>query len=370
MKLKVFSDATYIPAGRSHSVMLYPFWGKSLEDPGDPSSGRFDRYMATGRRFFEMTSLDQADFAVLPVDWGSILGDAKAMDLARQFVEKASQAGKPTVIFFWSDSDEDIPIKNVVVFRTSLYRSRRKSNELAMPAWSEDFVSKHLRGKLPVRPKAEKPIVGFCGYAFPWEVVLRWRAREILRRGTSLLGIRKNTSVHPLKPGHVVRAEALRFLSRSPLVRTNFIIRDRFLGGAVLPDGRTDLALMRNVRLGYLQNMIDSDYVLCSRGGGNYSYRLYETVCCGRIPIFIDTDCVLPYDFDIEWKKYCVWVDESELPHIAEKVARFHSDLSPGDFVELQHMCRRLWEEWLSPEGFFANFYRLFASSYKVHQAA
>jgi len=49
------------------------------------------------------------------------------------------------------------------------------------------------------------------------------------------------------------------------------------------------------------------------------SYRLYEALCCGRIPVFIDTDCVLPYDFMIDWKKYFVWVDQSELPLIAEK---------------------------------------------------
>jgi len=85
---------------------------------------------------------------------------------------------------------------------------------------------------------------------------------------------------------------------------------------------------------------------------------LYETLSFGRIPIFINTDCVLPYDFAIDWKKYCVWVDESELPFIADKVADFHNALAPQEFEDLQYECRRMWEEWLSPEGFFDNFYR------------
>jgi len=76
---------------------------------------------------------------------------------------------------------------------------------------------------------------------------------------------------------------------------------------------------MKQMRLEFLQNMIGSDYVFCCRGAGNFSYRLYEALCCGRIPVFIDTDCVLPYDFMIDWKKYFVWVDQSELPLIAEK---------------------------------------------------
>jgi hypothetical protein len=38
----------------------------------------------------------------------------------------------------------------------------------------------------------------------------------------------------------------------------------------------------------------------------------------------------------------------------------FHNSLSEDDFTELQYKCRKVWEEWLSPEGFFANFYRHF----------
>ena len=100
--------------------------------------------------------------------------------------------------------------------------------------------------------------------------------------------------------------------------------------------------------------MMDSDYVLCSRGFGNYSYRLYESLACGRIPVFVDTDCVLPYDFVIDWKRYCVWVDQSDLDSIPDRVAEFHDDLSPQQFEDLQLECRRLWEKWLAPEGFFA----------------
>jgi hypothetical protein len=104
--------------------------------------------------------------------------------------------------------------------------------------------------------------------------------------------------------------------------------------------------------------MMDSDYVLCSRGFGNYSYRLYESLACGRIPVFVDTDCVLPYDFVIDWKRYCVWVDQSDLDSIPDRVAEFHDDLSPQQFEDLQLECRRLWEKWLAPEGFFAQFAR------------
>ena len=111
-------------------------------------------------------------------------------------------------------------------------------------------------------------------------------------------------------------------------------------------------------QLEFLQNLLESDYVLCARGYGNYSHRLYEALACGRIPLFIDTDCVLPFDFAIDWKRFCVWVDQVDLRSVADRVAEFHASISGEEFEELQVACRRLWEEWLSPEAFFANFHR------------
>jgi uncharacterized protein YprB with RNaseH-like and TPR domain len=40
--------------------------------------------------------------------------------------------------------------------------------------------------------------------------------------------------------------------------------------------------------------------------------------------------------------------------------AVFHNSLSPQEFLDLQHQCRRIWKKWLSRKGFFANFYRHF----------
>ena len=114
------------------------------------------------------------------------------------------------------------------------------------------------------------------------------------------------------------------------------------------------------MRREYVQNMVDSDYVLCARGGGNFSYRLYETLSCGRIPVFVDTDCVLPLESAIDWKGTCVWVDESDLNEIGSRVAAFHAALTPAEFADRQRACRRLWETHLSPQGFFAHFHEHF----------
>jgi hypothetical protein len=124
--LKIFSDRRYLADGQRHTIMLYPFWGKNAEDPKDPRSGKLNRYAGIGSRFFQMTQLHDADAAILPGNWEHILRNEKAKELALEFVEMARQAGKPVVIFFWSDSDEMVPIENAVVFRTSFCRSTKK----------------------------------------------------------------------------------------------------------------------------------------------------------------------------------------------------------------------------------------------------
>lgn len=115
-----------------------------------------------------------------------------------------------------------------------------------------------------------------------------------------------------------------------------------------------------HARREFVRNLRESDYGLCVRGSGNFSFRFYETLCMGRIPVFVDTDCVLPLDFDIEWRDYCVWVEADDVGRIGDRILEFHESLGEAEFEERQHACRRLWETHLSPEGFFASFHRHF----------
>jgi hypothetical protein len=115
-------------------------------------------------------------------------------------------------------------------------------------------------------------------------------------------------------------------------------------------------------RLEFIKNILDSDYTVCLRGGGNFSVRFYEALSLGRIPIFINTDCILPYDNILDYRRYCVWIEPDEIPYIAEKVVDFHNNLSNKDFRDLQVECRNLWVNWLSRQGFYRNFHRHFTA--------
>ena len=356
-----FSDQKFfveeiLPATLKYVPILSPFWGELPEDQHFKAR-RFQSLVENGQSFLEMTSLEECDVAIFFCHWQLIVSDEKAYNLALQFIEKAKSKGKPVGIFSQGDWISDQPMESAIIFYTSSFQSKRRQNEFAMPEWTSNS-SKDFGSQISIRKKQEKPRVGFYGYAPPLGMPFGLqKLKSIVRLSADNLGLMRRFC-H--KTGHTNRVIAVSNLSKSPLVETNFVPRKNFafssksLQSASLEPEK----LAQRLQQEFCQNIIDSDYIVCCNGYENYSIRLYETLSFGRIPIFINTDCVLPYDFAIDWKKYCVWVDESELPFIADKVADFHNALAPQEFEDLQYECRRMWEEWLSPEGFFDNFYR------------
>lgn len=358
MKLKLFSDRRYLPKQMPPDPILLPFWTDFLEDEQHPWLRSYSRYAAIGKQFFEMVPLEEADLAVLPANWRTIRGDSwrskidqAAQDLSLEFADRVQQAKKPLVIFFSGDcSDEELPIDEAIVFRMSAYRSRLKPNNFVPPASCDDLIAQYSQNHLPIREKAAKARVGFCGFvrADSWKRKLQ----TVAYHGT-MLATQFKMGVSPYR-GQILRSQAIHVLQNSSVIETNFILRSHSFFDP------TDTNSKQARRAEYVSNLLESDYALCCRGSANYSIRLFEILCCGRIPVLIDTDCVLPFESEIDWKQYCVWVDERELDQLPEKIAEFHNRLSPQDFINLQYECRQLWKDWLSSEGFYANFYHHF----------
>ena len=159
----------------------------------------------------------------------------------------------------------------------------------------------------------------------------------------------------------LLRQRVLELLRQSPHMETDFIPRTQYKAGAQTPEQEAQS------RREFFENIRDTDYTVCVRGGGNFSVRLYETLAMGRIPILVDTDSLLPYADDRRWRECCVYVRQDELPHIAEKVLAFHAALSEEAFLETQRQARRFWEERLSFNGFFTHFPEQFAPAFQTY---
>jgi hypothetical protein len=144
---------------------------------------------------------------------------------------------------------------------------------------------------------------------------------------------------------------------RCPGIQTDFLTRNDYWAGANKDRSAGPNAKFQ-ARAQFLENLLGNDYTLCIRGAGNFSYRFYETLAAGRIPLFINTRCVLPLEDEIDWRTHCVWVEESELPRAGEILRQFHERITPEQFLDLQRRNRQLWQEKLSALGFYRHFLR------------
>ena len=370
--MKIYSDKKYLPKGFPHCPLLYPFWGIPATFASfELGAHRFDHYLEVGRNIFEFTGIQEAQAAILPFDWRCVeeedvttrtnhvdrAGISNAIQLAEELASLA--ASKDTVFctfFAHDDAAKTVPLKNSLVFRQSLLRSARRPKEIALPAWIRDDIGASYNGEILLRAKGATPVVGFCGFNPPQSEAPKGVRSRLRSAAKSLFALPRDSDADG---DFKARSRALDLLSRSPALNCEFIIRTEWWNGAINKKG-VNAALARESHKQFIANMINSDYIVCARGSGNYSYRFYETLCCGRIPIFINTDCVLPYEESIDWKQYSVWVEERDLPQIADILLEFHEGLTPLHFQELQRACRQLWLDWLSPHGFYANFHRYF----------
>lgn len=337
-KIKIYTDKKWLPANCNHVIMLYPFWGDIPLPVNDPDFGRFNDYVREAKDNIEVVnSLELSHVAVLPFEYSFEL---EKKELAIKAAKEAKQSSKKLVIFFNSDNTEDITIDNSIILRTSFFKSKQKPNEFAFPGWSVDFM-KHFIGNDFILKKSPKAKVSYCGYVD----YLEDNKQGFLSRTKSLLNpVKKKDEGY----GRIVRGKIIRQLLSDKKVETDFVIRNGFWAQGI--DDKI------KAREEYIQNMFNSPYAVVTRGAGNFSYRLYEVMSCGRIPVFINTDSVLPFDRQINWKKHMVWVEENEIHRISDIVTHFHDSVSDSDFIELQKQNRKIYEAYLSPMGFFKHF--------------
>lgn len=360
MPLRIFFD-TSLPIAQKRSYLAEiarPFWSKK------PQAEREEIYGTYLEWFSIAESMDDADIAALPMTW-NYYRDTRQQDVGLRFAQQAKASHKPLVVFSSGDFKPNVPIENAIVFSGSFYRSRARNTCYAHPAIFEDYIQVHFNGELPLRRKQAQPVIGFCGQADATpSAMLGWWVRNLQLNVRDKLGSLP-FDAPPIQPHLYLRKKTLELLRKSDAVKTDFIIHKQYWAGLGSTTERQNPN--NDAKKTFVNNIVNTDYTVCVRGLGNYSKRLYETLCCGRIPIFVNTDCILPFEFAVDWRQYCVWVEQHELDHIAEKVLDFHQGLSDNDFIELQRACRQFWQEWLTLQGFYAHFHLHFAVVRRQH---
>jgi Exostosin family len=96
----------------------------------------------------------------------------------------------------------------------------------------------------------------------------------------------------------------------------------------------------------YVGAFAHSAFVLCPRGSGTSSIRLFEAMSAGRVPVIIADDWVPPVG--PSWPSFSLLVAESDVANIPQ-LLRKHEPLA----TEFGLRAREAWEQWFSPSVIF-----------------
>ena len=243
------------------------------------------------------------------------------------------------------------PYGNLTYVRYGGFKKQLDINNKGFPAaLSDQNMKLFSTERVSINEKKERPTIGFCGHATNNATTYLHQSFNFVRENISRFFKDPLNSVYePIFQSANERYKILKKLEIYPEIITNFIYRDKYRAGA-----NTEYQLKRTTMEHY-QNIRSSDYVICLRGTGNFSIRFYETLMMGRIPIFIDTDCFLPFSNLIAWKDHIIIVKWDEISNLKDAILNFHQNISSNDFKHVQKSNRMLWKEKLNPQWILEN---------------
>lgn len=327
---------------------LFPLLKPFIKGEGFTDVERQQIYGISEKDWSEIHSVEEADVLILPMSW-NYYSKHKKISRIIELLSSYKPLNKPIWSFTSGDYGVQIPRLNwVTVFRANGNRSKLEPNHHGMPVFINDPLKAHFNKTEPqIRPYHPEPTIGFCGQADGGiGAALKDIVRIAWRNLRYYIGIRKELPQPIFSTTHL-RARLLDTCERTNGIRTHFIRRKKYRAGVHTPEDR------KRTTQEFYDNIKDSDYTLCVRGGGNFSVRLYETLAMGRIPVLVDTDCLLPFKKEIDWKKHVVLVSFNERHLIGEKIYKFHVGLNADKFKRLQQFNRQFWTQNFSLNGFF-----------------
>lgn len=299
---------------------------------------------------FQLTNkIEQTDIVLIPKSINYYFDNKKEEELLQLNLLCKKHAIKAYGYIGGDYGYEFTDFSNIVYFRFGGFKSQLTNNNKGFPVGlSDHFQIIFNQETIAPSLKKEIPTIGFCGHASLSRLKKVRESFFLFVENVKRFSKKPNRKDYePIFAATYQRAKLLKLLEKSKLIQTNFIYRSKYRAGI-----KNEMDAKKTT-LEYYNNIRNSDYILCLRGGGNFSVRFYETLMMGKIPVFVNTDCLLPFENDIKWKNHVVWIEWNDRKNIAKKIIEFHNKMTNEEFINLQINNRNLWKETFSINGIF-----------------
>lgn len=94
-----------------------------------------------------------------------------------------------------------------------------------------------------------------------------------------------------------------------------------------------------------------SKFALAPRGYGKQSFRLYEILQLGTVPVYVSDVHYIPWSDELDWNDFCVPVNEDEI----EQIDDILKSINDVEYNKLLRNGRKVYEEYFTLEGMFKN---------------
>jgi Exostosin family len=337
------------PKLSTHVDLLFPFWGVAIKESMPYVRRAAEQYQYSKEDFILVEHIQDADFVLVPYNYERLKNtNPRRLD---HIVRDAQQAGKPLLIDGAGDREWPITLPHSVILRVSQYTYAVQSNEVPIPYGTEDLLEVYGGGVVSLRKKQDIPSVGFVGWSDPG---LRTLARAYLRDLSTRISAVLQPKRGAERKGLFFRSEAIHALRANKAIDTQFVTRRSYSGHVETLEGNVEENRRR-----FVDNLLSTDYALCVRGDANASVRFYEALSLGRIPLFVDTACVLPLQDKINYREFCVFVDWQDVKNIDKILLNFHAKVSPDQFTQMQQKAREAYVNYLRRDAFSKELARL-----------
>lgn len=90
-----------------------------------------------------------------------------------------------------------------------------------------------------------------------------------------------------------------------------------------------------------------SIFSLCPRGYGLSSFRLYESIQLGAIPVYISDKYYLPWTDELDWNEFCVMITPDNIKNLKSILLTYEKD----DIKRMSTLARELYRKYFSLDG-------------------
>jgi len=97
----------------------------------------------------------------------------------------------------------------------------------------------------------------------------------------------------------------------------------------------------------FINSSLESKFVLCPRGYGASSFRLYEAMQLGVVPVYISDRFWLPFTHELNWNEFCVLITE----HHIENLYEILESIDDETYQKMQNKIKEVYSNYFTMEG-------------------